>query len=294
MLDPRTVADLADRVADIVREAAATAILPCLGQLKDSDTFEKSPGEVVTTADHESERILSERLATLLPGARIIGEEACAADPLIMDRINDRLVWIVDPLDGTPNFVAGRAPFGIIVALAEEGIVRAGWLYDPLTERLCFASYGGGAWIRHGDARAERLKVGLPAVRPVASLATQFMPPPLADRLAELASEHFDLRPIPRCAAEHYPRLCLGENHVALFQRTLPWDHGAGVLLLTEAGGHVARWSGKPYRFHDHDVGILAATSVELWQRAADALFGDEMVHDYIRSLLPRTPEPGS
>ena len=293
MLDSRTIADLQDRVADVMREAAATAILPRLGKLQEAETFEKTPGEIVTVADYESERILSERLLTLLPEAEVVGEEACAAELGLLDKLADPLVWIVDPLDGTPNFAAGKAPFGIIVALAEAGRTNAGWLYDPLQDRLCFAGRGSGAWIRYGNNPAERLRTPAPTGRPIAALATQFMPAELREPLVAAAAEHFELRPIPRCAAEHYPRLCLGENHVALFQRTLPWDHAAGALLLEEAGGQVNRWSGRPYQFDDDDVGILAATSGKVWQSAADVLLGDGYLlahaREAVASLEPRS-----
>ncbi len=57
---------------------------------------------------------------------------------------------------------------------------------------------------------------------------------------------------MPRCAAEQYPRLCLGQTDVAMFRRTLPWDHAPGALLFAEAGGHIARWDGSPYRPADN------------------------------------------
>src|SRR5437763_8451745 len=97
-------------------------------------------------------------------------------EPALINKLSDPLVWIVDPLDGTPNFAAGKGPFGIIVALAAKGRVRAGWLYDALQDRMCFAKTGGSAWIRHGDAVADRLQTPQSKGRPIAALATQFMP----------------------------------------------------------------------------------------------------------------------
>src|SRR5688572_28582162 len=128
----------------------------------------------------------------------------------------------------------------------------------------------------------------LPAIdRPIAALATQFMPEALRDAVRHAGANAFELRPIPRCTAEHSPRLCRGENHIALFQRTLPWDHAAGASLLTEAGGYVARWDGTPYHFHDSALGILAATSRELWDEAAEVLLADGLLHSEGHHLLP-------
>jgi fructose-1,6-bisphosphatase/inositol monophosphatase family enzyme len=291
-LDTSDVADLQHRVSRLMRYAAQTAILPRLGQLQHAEIIEKTPGELVTVADRESEQILTEGLLAILPEARVVGEEACEADPTLLERMDEGLVWIVDPLDGTANFAGGMAPFGIIVALAERGEVVAALLHDPLGDRMCFAALGAGAWMSRGDGTPDRLNVSVPSGRPIASLATQFMPAHVRESVLQVAAGVFELQPIPRCAAEHYPRLCLGENHVALFQRTLPWDHAAGALLLTEAGGHVARWSGQPYNFHDDGVGILAATSVELWQRAADVLLSDGALNAHARALLPQYLEP--
>ena len=263
--------ELRDPVSAVLRQAAANAILPRFRQLRREDVAEKTPGEWVTIADRDSEHILAEGLAALLPPARVVGEEACSADPRLLQGLDEGLIWIVDPLDGTANFASGEEPFGIIVALACEGETLAGWLYDPLTDRLCFAARGQGAQLSIGD-QARPLRIAADPEKPIATLATQFMPAGLRDEVVEAAQAAFDVRPIPRCAAEHYPRLCLGENHVALFQRTLPWDHAAGALLLTEAGGYLKRWDGSPYRFHDDGVGILAASSQSIWESAAEVL----------------------
>ena len=74
---------------------------------------------------------------------------------------------------------------------------------------------------------------------------------------------------IPRCAAEQYPRLALGVNDVSVFERTLSWDHAAGVLFLNEAGGKVARADGSAYRVDDTRKGLIAAASPALWEGLA-------------------------
>lgn len=77
---------------------------------------------------------------------------------------------------------------------------------------------------------------------------------------------------MPRCAAESYPRLVLGDDSIALFQRILPWDHAAGVLFLTEAGGKATHWDGTPYRVGGSGRGVLAAESEPAWEFAASRL----------------------
>ena len=81
---------------------------------------------------------------------------------------------------------------------------------------------------------------------------------------------HYTLVDIPRCAAEQYPRLVMGTNDVAIFERTLPWDHAAGVLFVNEAGGKAARPDGSAYRVDDHTrPGLIAAASEALWEALA-------------------------
>lgn len=264
---------LSGRVAAIMTDASRRAIMPRFRRLDATDVSEKSPGEVVTIADREAEQILTQGLGKLIPGARVVGEEACADNPNLLDDLDQGVVWIVDPLDGTANFAAGREPFGMIVALARDGIVVGGWIYQPVPDTLFHAELGVGAFVtRNGVINAVR--VPKLTGHPVAALATQFMESDMRSRVSAAAARKFELQPIPRCAAEHYPRLCRGENHVAIFQRTLPWDHAAGALLFNEAGGTVVRWDGSPYVFHDDGVGIIAVCQRELWSDVADLVSG--------------------
>jgi fructose-1,6-bisphosphatase/inositol monophosphatase family enzyme len=83
---------------------------------------------------------------------------------------------------------------------------------------------------------------------------------------------HYTLVDIPRCAAEQYPRLVLGQNDVSIFERSLAWDHAAGVLFLNEAGGKAARPDGTPYLVSDHRTGLIGAASPRLWDALAERL----------------------
>lgn len=283
------ISDLEIAVSEVIRHASITAIMPRFRELAADTIQEKSPGEVVTIVDHEAEELLSEGLSRILPAARVIGEEACSANPGLLRGIDQGLIWIVDPLDGTANFAAGHEPFGVIVALASEGITQAAWLYSPVHHRMHFASLGGGATVREADGSVRPLEVSEFLDRPIATLATQFMSEDLRNSVIESGQRQFELQPIPRCAAAHYPRLVEGSYHIALFQRTLPWDHAAGALLLTEAGGHIARWNGSPYRFHDEGLGLLATTSRPLWDRAACALLADGRLGAEGCDILPQS-----
>ena len=257
-----------DEVTALMRGVAATVVMPRFRMLAAHEIEEKTPGEIVTSADREAELRLHDGLAALRLGARIVGEEAVAGDPALLNNIGQGLVWLIDPLDGTANFAAGAMPFGMMVALVEDGVPLAGWLLDPASGRLCHAERGKGATCDDMSVRTRTTGRDMP----VAALGTHFLTPERRARVHAYAESRLDVVTVPRCAAESYPRIVLGENDLVLFQRTLPWDHAAGALLVTEAGGCVTDWAGQPYRV-GRGAGVLAAVSEAVWQAGADVLF---------------------
>lgn len=248
----------------MLQRAARTLVVPRWQRLLHTDVTEKSPNEWVTTVDREVEAMVSEELVRLIPGSVVIGEEQCAAVPQWIDKVNDATAWLVDPLDGTVNFIAGRPPVSVMVALLEGGETVASWMLDPLTGTLHRAERGGGAW-RNG----ERVTTPSPeAATPLRGIVkTRFLPEAFKTR-ASASSTFFEMQPGSNCAGAHYPAVVEGVSDFALYWRTLPWDHAPGALFLTEAGGHVARVDGTAYRPGDSREGLLAARSQRCWELA--------------------------
>jgi len=244
--------------------------MPRFRQLDAAEIEEKAPDELVTIADKESEIALSEGLTRMLAGSRVVGEEASSADPSLLDNIGDGAVWIVDPIDGTANFAAGETPFGIMVALAVDGVSEAAWLYDPVLDRMCSAGRGQGAFVNGTRTQARTSGDAIP----VAGLSTKYLPPELRIDIERRAEGRMRCVGIPRCAAEQYPRVMLGTNDLALFWRTHVWDHAPGALIVQESGGKVARFDGAPYEITQTGKGLLAAASPQMWDQAAAVLLG--------------------
>jgi len=95
--------------------------MPRFRRLRSSDIAFKIGDDPVTIADKAAEKALSQRLLALLPDSTVVGEEDCAANPCVLERFSgESPVWIIDPIDGTRNFVAGKPTFGGIVALAKR------------------------------------------------------------------------------------------------------------------------------------------------------------------------------
>ncbi len=256
-------------VTALMRQVASDIVMPRYRNLTADEIIEKAADDLVTIADRESELRLYEGLAALLPEAGIVGEEACAADPSVMDKLGQGLNWLIDPIDGTSNFAAGKPPFGIMIALTDGGEVLEGWIFDPLANRLCHAALGKGATI-DGEAVTAR-ESGAPV--PVAGLSLLFVRPEDRQNIIDRAAGKLQMADIPRCAAEQYPRVVLGVNDIAVFERTLPWDHAPGALFVNEAGGRVARPDGSAYRIGEDRKGLIAAASPAMWDKAAEILF---------------------
>ena len=258
---------LTQAVHAAMRAASETAILPRYRALSRDQVVDKAADDVVTVADHESEAILAERLAAVLPEASIVGEESAHADARVMDALNEnRLCWIVDPLDGTNNFAAGKPPFGVLVALVDQDETIGGWLFDCLTGRFCHAQKNGGAFV--DDERIASRGSG--EEPPIAAISLIFLHAKEREQVRSHIAPHYRLTEIPRCAAEQYPRIALGKNDLSVFNRTLPWDHAAGVLFLNEAGGKAARLDGSDYRASDHArPGLIGAATPALWDDLA-------------------------
>ena len=250
----------------LMQRVTEQAILPRYRNLASGEVEDKGGNDPVTIADKESEALLREGLAAIDGSLAFVGEEAAHADPSILERL-DQPCWIVDPVDGTRNFASGKPPFGIIIARADGGETQSGWIYDCLSGRFCTAHRGKGAMI-DGLAVTARATGQTP---PVAAISLIFMQEERREATRRHISPNYALADIPFCAAEQYPRLALGTNDVSIFERTLAWDHAAGVLWLNEAGGKAARPDGSPYRVDEWDrPGLLGAASPVLWDELAE------------------------
>ncbi len=263
-----------DAVAAAVREVSAGIVEPRFTALAVGDVRAKSPGELVTVADEEAEAALTDRLGAILPGVPVVGEEACARDPRLLEALGADRAWLVDPLDGTANFVASSPDWAIMVALVEDGSTTASWIWQPATSTMYTAQRGAGA-ARNG----EQLRISA-TVRPErcrGAALRRFLGPDLLERIdTETVRRTLGvLGPGRYCAGVDYPLLVEGGQEFILFWRTLPWDHAPGLLLLSEAGGTSRRPDGSAYQVADTGgCGLLAATDDETWNKVHAVLFG--------------------
>jgi fructose-1,6-bisphosphatase/inositol monophosphatase family enzyme len=233
----------AERVAALMRETAAAELLPRFRNLAEDDVRYKRPGDVVTVADVVSEQRLASGLAKILPGVPVVGEEAVEKDAGLLDLIGrpGESCWIVDPLDGTSNFAAGRDTFAMIVCLVQDRETVVGWILDVPNGRMALAVKGEGV-VLDGHAVKLQAKRGAPNGFIGFKVRKEFdrqLSPGQRRQLGDLGSLN--------CAGREYIEILGGNRDFSLYRQTKPWDHAAGALMVREAGGEAVRFDGTPY-----------------------------------------------
>ncbi len=249
-------------------DAAAAEIMPRWRSLKASEIRTKSAEwDLVTDADVNAERMLTAALRALID-IPVVGEEATAANASLLDIVGaPGACWVVDPVDGTRNFVDGKETFACMIALVDEGRTQAAWITYPTTGREIHAAAGVGAFLD-----GTRIVTPPPAA-PLAlrgAIGARFVQGD-GDSVLERASALGPAAAIRFCAGWDYLDVVTGLTDYVSFSRTLPWDHAPGSLIAREAGLESRRHDGSEYLPGDGGSGILTVHP-SVWQRVADAL----------------------
>ncbi|MEU6811711.1 inositol monophosphatase family protein [Streptomyces sp. NPDC046831] len=259
-------------VEEAVRKAAAAEIMPRFRRLAEHEVDRKSgPHDLVTDADRLAERYLTDTLGALLPGSVVVGEEAVHANPATYEAIRgDAPVWIVDPVDGTRQFVHGDPGFCTLVALARRGVLLASWTYAPAHDRLATAVRGAGAYLD-----GERLRSGAPEPGRPLKVATSHPDYTTEDQKDALLGLWTDGAAPRACgsAGLEYLAVARGELDATAFSWEAAWDHAAGLLLVEEAGGAHLTLAGSPFRVTGgNSLPFTAARDAATAQRVLDLL----------------------
>lgn len=215
--------------------------------------------DLVTEVDKGSENLIRSLIMTHFPDHAFLGEEGVEPGPeasaAALDSVKDaEYLWIVDPIDGTTNFVHGFPFFSVSIALARRGEVVLGVVYDPSKDELFIAEKGKGAYV-HG----RRMKTSAESKLRDSLVATGFP----ADRGGSLALNMRQLEAVtPQVrnvrsagsAALHLAYVAAGRLSAFWEVGLNSWDVAAGVLLIQESGGVVTDLDGRPYHLGVRDV----------------------------------------
>ncbi|MCC2031271.1 inositol monophosphatase family protein [Microbacterium allomyrinae] len=236
MTDTATLEALA---IDIARDAGALARLRRDAGVAIAAT-KSALADIVTEADREVEALIRTRLAEARPEDGFLGEETGA------ERGTSGITWVVDPIDGTVNYAYGNPSYAVSIAAVrgepapETWEALAGAVFSPVSGELFHAALGGGAWL------ADRRLAVNPEVGPAGALIGTgfgYDPSTHAGDLAVVARVMPMARDLRRAGAASLDFAYVAAGRLdGYFERGLqPWDHAAGALLVTEAGGRIGR-----------------------------------------------------
>lgn len=262
------IADAA-RVAAVLKRVAAEIIEPRFGKLASHEIRQKSgPQDLVTEVDELAEAALRDALRELAPEAHFIGEESVAKDKSLEQRLGDPgAFWVVDPLDGTRNFITGVREFGTIVALVVDGVTVGGWIYGIPDRSCAWAVRGKGAYVDGAP-----FTIAPPGERLAALRSLSWLAPPEAERMRKRLKGSFETAP-SHCSAYAYLKLARGAVDLKVSSRIHAWDHLAGALILEELGGKTAFLDGAPYAAGvSVDRALLATAPGRDWEAIAATL----------------------
>ncbi|MEM5476949.1 inositol monophosphatase [Pacificibacter sp. AS14] len=234
-----------------VRSAGQNIIVPGFRNLSPDQVATKTDQyDFVTTADKEAELTITKAARGIWPDALIVGEEAVADTPEILDHLDSSDVSIIiDPIDGTGNFVCGLPVFGTIVAVCRQGVPVFGLLYDPLADTWIYAVQGAG--VRFVDPSGAERALPKPPLRAKED-SRGYVPihlflPQDRDALASKITK-FARATTLSCSCHEYRQIALAGADFCLSPSPKPWDHAAGALIATEGGGVAVSETGAPYR----------------------------------------------
>ncbi len=231
-----------DQVIDIAREAGRI-VLKYYGQEYRVEYKDDAQIDPVTTADYEADDFIRKKLSQAFPDDKVLSEEA-EHDDKPQDYNGN--VWMVDPLDGTKNFVKGKTGFCVMIGLCRDGVPVLGVVYAPVSKELYYAGKGSGAWYKKANSKPVRMRVASAAkLSDAVKVKTGDKTPIPKARLRSLKT-----REVLRKGSTGL-KICTvasGKAHVFLcpYLTTSKWDVCAPQVILKEAGGRLTFLDGKP------------------------------------------------
>jgi myo-inositol-1(or 4)-monophosphatase len=259
-----TAEDLLAIAVPVARDAAATARRMRAGAITDVET-KSTRTDVVTAADRAVERQVIDALRSARPGDSVLGEEYGDSAPPEPGAVR----WVLDPIDGTVNYLYGLPQYAVSLAAEVDGVVLAGVVINAANDDEWTATRGGGAW---RDGRRLRCSGGTELSQALVGTGFGYDAKRRAHQGAVLAQLITRVRDIRRFGAAAIDLCMVAEGALdAYFEKGLnPWDHAAGGLIAIEAGATVGGLAGAP-------------PGLDMVAAAPPALFG--LLHDLLVEL---------
>ena len=260
-----------DQISELIKKVAAAEISPRFRNLREDEVVFKEPGEFVTAADLAAEYALTDGLKELYPNAVITGEEDISKNPMrLVELLEADCGFLIDPIDGTNNFIKGEEQFAVMAVALQFGEVAASWIYLPYFDVLAVAEKGCGAYINGNITNVADAPENLNEY--IGAAHINRMPEDIRNAARENLKQIKENKPA-FCAGYDYVAITRGEKHFSAYHRTLLWDHLPGTLLYAEAGGYVMGMDGKPYTPRNDGTGLLCAPDEASWRKIKQDIF---------------------
>lgn len=265
-MDSIDLNDVTEKVNGILVQAGLSILSM---RSKDSLSVEyKNGNEIVSVADKACQDFLKAQLSSIFSDAIFVMEEetedVVAAS---MDAAKTaRWTWIIDPIDGTSNYVAGRSDFGIQVALASQGNLVAAWIHCPSDKKSAYGCIQGSLKTENLTIPAGKQDSDISQMNIVVASGDFEKDHKVACSLKAQAAR--STRGTSSCAVD-YLELLEQKVDFLIYRRTRPWDHAPGATLINLAGGHVERFNGAAYKPFDQGEGMVACSRLSslVWAR---------------------------
>tara|TARA_A100001011_G_scaffold368220_1_gene422320 strand:- start:276 stop:1079 length:804 start_codon:yes stop_codon:yes gene_type:complete len=220
---------------------ASKSLIRDFGEIEKLQVSSKGPGDFVTAADKKSEKIIIEELLKAHPDFGILSEEAG-----VINKKNDQQRWIIDPIDGTLNFLNGIPHFAISVGYEENNEIICGIIFDPIKNEIFFAEKGSGAFFNNSRIRVSKKN------KIKNSLLVTGGPKFDSEQKKDIFEEYFKISKMVDAPIRKFGSASLDIAYVSsgrfdgFWQWDLNyWDIAAGLVILREAGGFVDFMPGK-------------------------------------------------
>lgn len=250
-----------NKIIEIVKDAS---------ELMTSDvtvTQKGSHSDFVTSADVNVQHYLEKHLLKLIPGSVFLGEEENK------HAIEGEYIWVVDPIDGTSNFIRDLGASAISVGLVKNGVPHIGVIYHPYRNEIYFAERGKGAYMNGKQIHVSDNDFKHSHLCAAASLYNKELAQPCFNIIQKVYYQSDDFRRFGSAAVE-LAYLAAGRIELFFEIRLFPWDMAAGIVLIEEAGGFVEciHEEGLPL---NRPAGIFVANSKENFEKLKEIVYGE-------------------
>ena len=245
---------------------ASRSLIRDFGEIENLQVSSKAPGDFVTSADKRTEKIIIEELLKAHPNYGIISEEAG-----YINKSNKNNRWIIDPIDGTMNFLNGIPQFAISVAYEEENEVKCGVIFNPVTNEMFSAEKGSGAYLNNSRMRvSNKRKLSEALIVTGGPNQASKIKKKIFSEYINISTQVSNVRKFGSAALDMAYVAC--GRFDGYWQRELNyWDIAAGIILIKESGGFV--------NFFEEDMKVPLKKNI---------IASNSIIHKELRHLIDK------